>query len=103
VVAVAIGQILFKKSAIVINELGGFLNIKFLTFISIAAILYIASTLLWIWLLRRVDLGKTYPYFALCFLIVPLVSNVVFHEPLGPRYWVGVLLISGGVVLATYR
>ena len=56
---------------------------------------------LWTWtkILKRVDLSLAYPLTTISYLATMLVSQVVFHESLGPRVWAGALLITAGVAV----
>ena len=65
----------------------------------LASIVYAVSTGLWVWLLRYMDISKAYPFMALGFVIVPLLSVWLFNEKLSLPYMVGVSLIIAGVAL----
>lgn len=66
-----------------------------------ALAIYGIATLLWINLLRFVDLNKAYSFMALCFIIVPIASHYFFHEAITPGYVVGASLVVIGLVIAT--
>jgi len=57
------------------------------------------STLIWVWVLRTLPLAIAYPFMALCFVIVPLLSYLVLGETVGLKFMMGTLLIVSGVVL----
>lgn len=59
------------------------------------------STLLWIWILRTLPLNIAYPFMALAFLIVPVLSYFALGEPLGWKSIAGGLLIVAGVALVS--
>jgi len=45
-------------------------------------------------------LNRAYPFFALSFLFVPLLSGFLLGEPTNARYWVGIGLIVAGIWIA---
>jgi len=101
VVVMTIGQILFKQVAINYNKTQTILEWGVLGILVVAGILYITSTGLWVWALRSVEISKAYPYFALGFVLVPLLGAFMFEEVLTLRYGLGVLLIIAGVIITS--
>jgi multidrug transporter EmrE-like cation transporter len=62
----------------------------------LAAVSGVAS---WFWVLRRFDLGVAYPVAeSLAFVLIILASSWLFSEPVPPLRWVGIALISAGLV-----
>ncbi len=61
--------------------------------------LYGLSMVYWIWLLSQVPLSLAYPFASLAMIIVPVLSWLLFSEPLTIRYFMGVLLIMAGIAL----
>lgn len=100
VLIMTIGQILFKQVALNYNRTGLLIDWGVLGILLLAVTMYTASTGLWVWALRTVELSKAYPYFALGFVLVPLFSAWMFNEILTGKYAVGVALIVAGVILA---
>ena len=100
VIGIAVGQILFKLCAESYRIAGPF-NSKTLTFFFVAMFLYGVTTLVWIWVLNRSELGKIYPLMALAFILVPAASYFIFSERFSVQYVVGVLLIAGGILLTS--
>ncbi len=103
VFSISCGQILFKVTA---NASKGFHSIFELLFypaFMTAAMLYASTTFLWVWLLRQFELTEAYPFFALSFTFVPLLSWFVFKEAIDVKYCLGILLISFGIVLSVTR
>jgi drug/metabolite transporter (DMT)-like permease len=101
VVIMTVGQVLFKLVAVNYNKVNTIYDFNVMGVLTIAAILYITSTGLWVWALRSAEISKAYPYFALGFVFVPLLGAWMFDEILTMRYAVGVLLIIAGVVLTS--
>jgi drug/metabolite transporter (DMT)-like permease len=100
---IAAGQLLFKRVGIEIERLGaGWFEPRVIALAAAAFALYAAATLLWIHLLRYVELSRAYPFMALSFVLVPLFSMLVFGERLGGAYLAGVALIVAGVAVIAY-
>lgn len=100
VVGLAIGQILFKVSANSLAQTGSFFAPKTAATLLAAMVLYAATTIAWVWVLQKVELGRVYPFMALAFVLVPLGSHFAFGESFSVQYFVGVALIVVGIVVA---
>lgn len=61
--------------------------------------LYALGALAWIAVLARLDLGLAYPFLALNFVLVALVSKFVLGETLPPLRWAGIVVICVGILL----
>lgn len=72
-----------------------------LALVCVAGALYLAATFAWIWLLRTAPLSRAYPYMALSFVLVPLMSAFFFRESLSAQYVIGIALVIAGIVVAT--
>jgi drug/metabolite transporter (DMT)-like permease len=100
VVGLAIGQILFKLGAKTLAQTGSFLAFKTAAILLSAMCLYGITSIAWVWVLQKVDLGRVYPLMALAFILVPLGSHFAFGERFEAHYFVGVALIILGIVVA---
>ncbi len=100
VAGIASGQILFKLCAEALR-IQGMTAPRTMALFFAAMALYGVTTLAWIWVLQRADLGKTYPLMALAFVFVPLASYWLFGERFGTSYLVGISLIVAGIWLTT--
>ena len=100
VVGLAIGQILFKVSAMSLSETGSFFAPKTAVTLFSAMALYAITSIAWVWVLQKVELGRVYPLMALAFVLVPLGSHFIFGERFQPQYFAGVALIIIGIVIA---
>ena len=97
------GQLLFKAAALRYASeapLGERLlslvqNVYFL----VAVVLYVALTVLWVWLLTFTPLSRAYPFVALAFAITPLLAGFVFGEAVTVRLMLGIGLILCGLLL----
>lgn len=97
VTGLVLGQILFKISAISLVQTGSFFALKTASWLVVALSLYTFVTIVWVWLLQRVELGRVYPFMALAFILLPLGSYFVFGERFQPQYFLGVGLIMVGI------
>lgn len=96
---IAGGQILFKQAANALKTYESFFYV-FLNPSFIAALaVYGTATLGWIWILQHMQLSKAYPFFALSFVFVPLLSLIFFKEALSWQYMAGVALICAGILV----
>jgi len=100
VLGIAAGQILFKLSAAAMHKAGSFTDQRSLIILFVALALYGITTLAWVWVLQKIDLGRVYPLMALAFVLVPLASHFVFGERFHTQYFVGVGLIMVGIIIA---
>jgi undecaprenyl phosphate-alpha-L-ara4N flippase subunit ArnE len=107
IVALALGggQLLFKLAAqrLIVGRGFGALLASFVTPpMAASLVLYAGATVLWVYLLHGFPLSRAYPFVALAFALVPLMSWLVFGETLGIRYVVGLtIMLSGLYLIAT--
>jgi len=102
-VGMAGGQVLFKSAAgryvadgpLPERMFSIVANVYFLG----AILLYVALTVLWVWILTFTPLSRAYPFVALAFAVTPVWGGLVFGEPLGTRLMLGIALILGGLLL----
>ena len=99
VVGIAAGQILFKLTADAVQVSGNYLDTRALTYLLLALMIYGLSTLAWVWVLQKIDLGKAYPFMALAFVLVPLGSHLLFSERFQMQYFIGIVFIMVGIAL----
>jgi drug/metabolite transporter (DMT)-like permease len=101
--AMTVGQLLFKVAALRAAA-GGPPSERLLTmlangFFVSAVLLYAALAVLWVWILSFTPLSRAYVFVALAFAATPLLSAVVFVEPISTRLVIGVGLIFCGLLL----
>lgn len=94
------GQILFKLSATAWHQAGTFMTPPVLFYFFIALVLYGVTTIGWVWVLQKIELGKIYPLMALAFVLVPLASHLLLGEQFQAQYFLGVALIAVGIFTA---
>jgi drug/metabolite transporter (DMT)-like permease len=103
----SLGQILFKASADTAKAAsvqGAFWSalLRTPTFY-LALFTYGGLTLVWVWILSRVELSKAYPFVALAFITTPLGAALLFGEKLDLWYFLSLLLILGGLALLMWK
>jgi uncharacterized membrane protein len=97
---IAVGQVLFKAVGLAVASAGSVVDARALTLGAAAAVLYVTATLAWIWLLKTAPLSRAYPYMALSFILVPLMSALFYRESLSVQYLIGIGLVVAGIVVA---
>lgn len=100
VLGLAVGQILFKLGANSLTQTGSLFAPKTILVLGSAIALYGVTTLAWVWVLQKLDLGRIYPLTALAFVLVPLASHFVFGERFQTQYFFGIALIIAGILVA---
>ena len=97
------GQALFKYGAQGqnINDIQAMIKILLSPAIFIAAVLYAASIMTWLYVLSKAALNHVYPIQALAFPLVLIVSIFLFKESVPINRWIGVALIFAGVIIST--
>jgi len=103
VISISIGQILFKLASrkIVFKNYSQFLyDLTQNNYLIIGLVLYALTTMLWVGLLRIVDLRYAYPIMALAFVIVPVLAKYFLGEELKFSSVLGGLIIVAGVCVS---
>jgi len=77
-----------------------FFDLGTLTLLFSAFALYGLTTIAWVWVLQKAELGRVYPLMAMAFVLVPIGSYFFLGERFNPQYFVGVALIAAGIVIA---
>lgn len=100
VLGIAAGQLLFKLSALSLQRTGTYLHPQTATVFLSSLALYGITTLAWIWVLQKIELGRIYPLMALAFVLVPIGSHFFLGERFQPQYFIGVAIIVVGICIA---
>ena len=96
---IALGQILFKLSANAARQADSFFATSALLWLIFALAVYGVATLVWVWVLQKADLGRVYPFMAVSFILVPLLSYFVFGERFSNYYFLGLGLVVVGLIV----
>lgn len=100
---IALGQLLFKSAASQWKVEGwswatvsGLLSPTMLA----ALMIYGVATVMWVYVLRTVPLSVAYGFFALAFVIVPVLAHFALGERLSANVLMGGGLIVVGILVA---
>jgi drug/metabolite transporter (DMT)-like permease len=97
------GQLLFKAAALRYASEASFgerlLSLVQNAYFLAAIALYVALTVLWVWILTFTPLSRAYPFVALAFAITPLLAGFVFGEAVTARLMLGIGFILCGLLL----
>src|SRR5690606_38354778 len=96
VFGIAIGQILFKLSASYMHKSGSYFDPRTWIILFIALALDGLTTLAWVWVLQKIDLGRTNPFVARAFILAPIGIQYVFGERFHLQYFIGITIITAG-------
>ncbi len=64
-------------------------------------VLYGVGAISWILVLSRMNLSYAYPFLALNFVLIAVLSRVLLQEPIPMIRWVGMGIICVGIVLVS--
>jgi len=70
-------------------------------FVFFGITMYALSFLLWVYALSKIDLSYAYPLVSVNFVLVTLLSRLVFKEKVSKLRWLSIAVIMIGVVLIT--
>jgi uncharacterized membrane protein len=107
IIAMSGAQLLLKKGLLSIGqsphsfaELAGFF-IKACTniYIIFAVVLTIITALSWLQAASKAEISHIYPFMALSYVLVAIVSIIIFKENVTAIRWLGIAIICVGVFL----
>lgn len=104
VIALSVGQILFKLAASDIEfSITGFINSLLNIKLVIALVVYFIATIMWLFVLKATPLRVAYPFAALAFFIVPMLAHFLLGESINWNTFAGAGLIAIGVWVSVYQ
>lgn len=59
------------------------------------------ASIFWLAVLSRVELSFAYPMLAFGYVVVALLSRVLFNDVISPTRWAGIIIICFGVILVS--
>lgn len=100
----ALGLIFFRLGAMSlvkkkIKNISYILKVLFSKYILLGMLFYALGTLLYIWVLSFQDLSYLYPLTAIMYYFVIFFSIKILKEKMNKYKWLGVLLITIGVII----
>lgn len=99
----AMGGLFLKSGAIQIQYTDGLAHIVFQVLfnwkIIIGVFMYFIPVMIWIFLLKEVELSFLQPLFALIYVVTPLFANFFLDENISVSRWSGIVVIVVGVLI----
>ncbi|MCD6419491.1 MAG: EamA family transporter [Synergistetes bacterium] len=104
------GELLLKKGMLAINDVSlyskGIMGLVY-SFTYIFSNIYVfsgffligISSLIWLMILSKVELSYAYPMVSMGYVLVAILSWILFKENLSIVRWLGIAMICGGVYL----
>lgn len=99
IITLCIGQLLLKKSALMLNALSHPVYLLLKPLFILALTSYGLSMLSWLYVLQYMAVGRAYMFISSAFIILPISSHYFFGEPLSIKFFMGALFIIIGVIL----
>jgi multidrug transporter EmrE-like cation transporter len=81
------------------NTLSVLLSILSNPWILLAIPLYVGGFIFWLIILSKFNLSFAYPFLALSFVMVPLLSLLILGEHISILRWTGIIVILLGIVI----
>ena len=99
----AVGGLFLKIGAVQIQYDSGSVDIirqvLFNWKIIAGVMMYFIPVLIWIFLLKSVDLSFLQPLFSMVYVVTPVLASIVLSESVTPARWLGIATIIVGVVI----
>ena len=99
------GQFFIKKgvsgqelSLVSLNGIKYFLTLFLQPYIIFGFLFYAVSSILWMFVLSKVDLSLAYPMLSFGYVLVLIISKIFLNETITLERWLGVLLICIGII-----
>lgn len=67
--------------------------------IFLGVMMYFIPVLIWIFLLKKVELSFLQPLFSLVYVVTPILASVFLHESVSSARWLGIGVIMVGVII----
>lgn len=104
IIALSVGQILFKLASESFDfSVSGVINSLSNATLIIAFVVYFSATFMWLLVLKSTPLRMAYPFVALAFFIVPILSYFFLGERINWNTFAGAILIAIGVWISVYQ
>lgn len=104
ILVVSVGQILFKLVSGSVGNLSisSVILVLLNPYFILAVGAYAFSTILWVVVLKRIELSKAYPFVALTFVLVPAAGFIFFGEKISVGLGLGIGFILTGVLVICF-
>jgi len=101
----SLGSIFLKAGAIRISHESGLLiallqaSTEWRLYLGV--VLYVIPVVIWIYLLKRLDITFLQPLFSLVYVLTPIVAIVYLNENVPLTRWLGILVIVIGITISS--
>jgi len=111
-ITASIGQVLFKKGMMLAGKVDIKLSLEcaiyliktvFTPYVFAGLLFYALSTLLWLAALSKCTLNFAYPFTAVTFVLVILLSSFILKEPIPLTRIAGMAVIIGGIFIVSLK
>lgn len=104
ILCASLGQVFWKLGmnavgAIENFSISGIVSMFLNPLVFLGLLMYGLSTIFWLIALSQKDLSYVYPFIALTFIIVLLLSKFLLHENVGIYRIIGTLIIIAGLII----
>jgi drug/metabolite transporter (DMT)-like permease len=104
ILCASLGQVFWKLGMNAVGaidnfSISGIVSMFLNPLVFLGLLMYGLSTIFWLIALSQKDLSYVYPFIALTFVIVLLLSKFLLHENVGPYRIVGTLIIIAGLII----
>lgn len=95
----SLGQLLFRAGCKgkILDSLQSMLHLIFSPIILLALLIYAGSTVLWMYILSKVEMSYAYPIQSLAVPLVVVISCFIFKEPVPISRWIGLVIVIIGL------
>lgn len=94
-----IGQISTKYGSLLLNNVSPeTFFFRFNTYIAVGYFCLVLRGIVWVFILRKIELSVAYPIISISFVIILIFSYFLFGEQIPPQKVIGTLFIIGGVI-----
>ena len=104
ILCASLGQVFWKLGMNAVGaidnfSISGIVSMFLHPLVFLGLLMYGLSTIFWLIALSQKDLSYVYPFIALTFIIVLLLSKFLLHENVGIYRIVGTLIIIAGLII----
>jgi uncharacterized membrane protein len=104
ILCASLGQVFWKLGMNAVGaidnfSISGIVSMFLNPLVFLGLLMYGLSTIFWLIALSQKDLSYVYPFIALTFIIVLLLSKFLLHENVGIYRIVGTLIIIAGLII----
>lgn len=100
----SLGSVFLKLGAVRLDHDHGFVNALLGAVtewrLYVGVICYVVPVVLWIYLLKRIDITYLQPLFSMVYVITPVVAIYFLHEAMPLSRWFGIFFILVGIAIS---